>query len=46
MIETPGLYVFFDLRIPGIGLHFGKPIFELTSLGRRELFNLGLNLNH
>src|SRR5207253_2755013 len=38
--------VIFDLGIPRIGLHLGKPPCKFTLLPMRELLNLGLDLDY
>ena len=46
MIQSSGLNIFFDLSIPGIGLHFSEPPCKLALFRVRELFNLGLNVSY
>ena len=44
MIQPPGLYVFFDLGIPRVGLHFREPLRQFTLFAMRKLFDLGSDL--
>jgi hypothetical protein len=46
VIQATGLNVIFDLGIPRIGLHFGKPPCKFTLLPMRKLLNLGLDLSY
>jgi hypothetical protein len=43
VIQTPGVYILFDLRVPGISLYLRKPLGQLPLLGAREFLDFSLD---